>query len=274
MSISNKLTIVFTFFYLTVIIYLVLFLTVPTFKQIIIYSRESIANLTQWNNYIIALGISFLICLIGNASVGFPIPYPFIIFSLSNSVFIRYSSLGYLLDQILGYWGFWLEIVGIALIGGFGSALGELVSYFIGKGASKLALTGKSQTLENVQGFGKMILQYPKTLYLFIFTTAALPIPDDPLWIALGMSKRKINLYSCVFWAWMGKNITMLFYIALPILIQLGFSISGIEFDDVSSVITEAIMLIITITIMFFIMSFNWNKYIEKRREKRENKNE
>jgi hypothetical protein len=35
----------------------------------------------------------------------------------------------------------------------------------------------------------------------------------------------------------------------------------GIEFNDISSVITEAIMLLITIT--FFIMSFNWNKYIE-----------
>jgi hypothetical protein len=266
MSISNKLTMVFTFFYLGVIIYLILFLTNPDFKNAIIESRQNIAGFTQGNNYFLALVISFLICLIGNASVGFPVPYPFIIFSLSDSIFIRYSFMGFSFGEILFNLGFWLEISGIALIGGFGSALGEFVSFLIGKGAVKIASTKNSLTLKNVQGFGKLVLQYPKALFFFIFIAAALPIPDDPLWIALGMSKKKVNLTGCLFWAWMGKNITMLFYVLLPILILLGFNASGIEFNDVSSVITEAIMLLITLTIMYFIMSFNWNKYIEKHR--------
>lgn len=270
MTVSNKLTIVFTFFYLSVTIYLILFITIPDFKSIIILSRENIANVTQENNYFLVLLIIFLICLLGNASVGFPIPYPFIIFSLSNSIFIRYINLGYSISQIIGHWGYWIEILVITFIGGFGSALGELISFFIGKGASKIALTDHSATLENVQGFGKLVLQYPKTLYFFIFIAAALPIPDDPLWISLGMSKKKINFTKCIFWAWMGKNLTVLFYMLLPILIQLGFSVSGIEFNDTSSIITEAIMLLITITIMYFIMSFNWNKFIDKQREKRE----
>ncbi|MFX0009508.1 MAG: hypothetical protein ACFE9R_04280 [Candidatus Hermodarchaeota archaeon] len=270
MSVSNKLTIVFTFFYLSVTIYLILIIAIPDFKNVIIVFRENIASVTQENNYFLVLVIIFLVCLIGNASVGFPIPYPFIIFSLSNSIFIRYINLGYSISQILGHWGYWTEILVITLFGGFGSALGELIGFFIGKGASKIALTDHSPTLENVQGFGKLVLQYPKTLYFLIFIAAALPIPDDPLWISLGMSKKKINFTKCIFWAWMGKNLTVLFYIFLPILIQLGFSVSGIEFNDTSSIITEAIMLLITITIMYFIMSFNWNKYIDKRREKRE----
>ncbi|NHJ25365.1 MAG: hypothetical protein EAX89_12360 [Candidatus Lokiarchaeota archaeon] len=264
MTISNKLTMVFIFFYVSVIIYLILFITIPDFKNIIIESRQNIASLTQGNNYFLALAFSFFICLIGNASVGFPVPYPFIIFSLSDSIFIRYSVMGFSFGEILFNMGFWVEISGIALIGGFGSALGELVSFLIGRGARKIASTKNSPTLANVQGFGKLVLQYPKALYFFIFIAAALPIPDDPLWIALGMSKKKINFTGCLFWAWMGKNITMLFYVTLPILILLGFNASGIEFNDISSVITEAIMLLITISIMYFIMGFNWNKYIEK----------
>jgi hypothetical protein len=69
----------------------------------------------------------------------------------------------------------------------------------------------------------------------------------------------------------MGKIITMLFYVILPILVLLGFNAYGIEFNDVSSVITKAILSLITITIMYFIISFNWNKYIETHGKYQEN---
>ena len=64
MAISKKLTIVFTFFYVAVIIYLLLFLTIPEFQDAIIQSREQIANLTQGPNYFITLLISLFICLL------------------------------------------------------------------------------------------------------------------------------------------------------------------------------------------------------------------
>lgn len=143
MAISKKLTIVFTFFYLGVIIYLILFLTVPAFQNVIIQSRQDIADLTEGSNYFIALLIAFFICLLGNASVGFPIPYPFILFSFSNSIFIRYSSIGLNLGQVLLNGPFWLEILVLAVVGGLGSALGELVGYLIGIGAKKVV--SKSQ---------------------------------------------------------------------------------------------------------------------------------
>ena len=84
MAISNKLVVVFTFFYLGVILYLILFLTVPDIQNAIIQFRHEITALTEGSNYLLALFISFFICLIGNASVGFPIPYPFILFSFFN----------------------------------------------------------------------------------------------------------------------------------------------------------------------------------------------
>lgn len=269
MAISNKLTVVFTFFYLGVMIYLILFLTVPAFQNVIIQSRQSITGLTEGSNYFFALLIAFFICLLGNASVGFPIPYPFVIFSISNSIFTRYSNLGLNLGEILLNGPFWLEVLGIAIVGGLGSALGELVGYLIGIGAKKVVSKSESRTLNNVQGFGRLVLDHPKSMHLYIFIAAALPIPDDPLWIALGMSDKKINFPICILWAWLGKNVTTIFYVIFPILISLGFGATGIEIDDISSVITEALMLIITLAIMQFILSFNWEKYLKNRIEKK-----
>ena len=106
-------------------------------------------------------------------------------------------------------------------------------------------------------------------MHLYIFIAAALPIPDDPLWIALGMSDKKINFPICIIWAWLGKNVTTVFYVMFPALISLGFGVTGIEVDDISSVITESFTLIITLAIMQFILSFNWEKYLKNRREKK-----
>jgi len=269
MAISNRLLVLFTFFYLGVIVYLILFLTVPDIQNAILQLRQEISGLTEGSNYLLALFISFFICLIGNASVGFPIPYPFILFSFSNSIYIRYSSFGLTIGEILLNGPFWVEILIIAVIGGFGSAIGELVGYIIGVGAKKYIKRSQSKTLQNVQGFGKLVLDHPKSMHLYIFLAAALPIPDDPLWIALGTTDKKINLPICILWAWLGKNVTTVFYVLFPILISLGFEATGIEIDDISSVVTESFMLIITLAIMQFILSFNWERYLTKKREKR-----
>jgi membrane protein YqaA with SNARE-associated domain len=268
MAISRKLTVIFALFYLGVIIYLTLFLTVPEIQQTIILSRHDITGLSDGSDYVITLLISFFICLIGNASIGFPIPYPFMLFSFSNSIYFKYSIAGLTLSEVLLNGPFWLEILGIAVVGGLGSALGELVGFLIGIGAKKIANKTHSKTLENIQGFGKLVLDHPKTMHLYIFIAAALPIPDDPLWIALGMSDKKINFSRCIIWAWAGKNITTIFYVIFPLLILLGFSATGIELNDISSVITESIMLLITLAIMQFILQFNWDKFLDKGSDK------
>lgn len=264
MVVPKKLSIVFVIFYLAIIFYLILFLTIPAIEDAVYQARSNIATLTEGSNYFLAIIISFFICLIGNASVGFPVPFPFILFSFSNSIYKNYSAQGLIMGEILINGFFWLEILGITLAGGLGSALGELVSLLIGKGAKKIAA---NNTLQNVQGFGKIVLEHPKSMYLYIFIAAALPIPDDPLWIALGMSKKHINFRKCLIWAWLGKNITTLFYALFPI-----FSYSFLSLEDKMSVITEAIMLLVTITLMFFIMTFNWNKLIEKRQKRKAEK--
>jgi len=270
MAVSKKLIIIFLAFYIAIIIYLFLFLFVPDVQDAVMKSRADIARFTEGSNYYLAILIAIGICLIGSASIGFPIPFPFVLFSFSNSIYIRYAAQGLAMNEILSIAPFWFEIMGIAIAGGFGCALGELTSFLLGKGAKIMAekTDSESKTLNNVEGFGKLVLENPDRMYLYIFIAAALPIPDDPLWIAMGMSEQKINFPKCLFWGWMGKNFTTTFYVMLPILILLGISASGLEVNDVSSVITESIMLIATLTIMFFILAFDWNKYIENKQNK------
>jgi len=265
MAMTKSLTIIFLFFYVGVIIYLLLFFLVPDFQAVVIENRQRIASLTEGNNYFWALLISFLVCFIGSASIGFPVPFPFVLFSLSNSVYLKYRNYGQNLSEILVTVPFWFEILGIAVAGGLGCALGELTSFFLGKGAKKMTKGKELQAIKNVKGFGKLILERPKRTYVYIFIAAALPIPDDPLWIALGMIEKKFSLLKALCAGWLGKNVTTIFYCILPILLLLGFNALGTETNDALSVINESIMLLITLTIMLIIFAFDWNKLLENR---------
>jgi len=159
MAVSRKLTIVFIFFYLIVIIYLLLFLFVPNVQVTIIESRLELTRITEGTNYFWAIIISLVICFLGSASIGFPIPFPFVLFSLSNSIFIKYLNIGLNLGDILLSSNFWFEILGLAIAGGLGSSLGELTGYMVGYGTKKIAEERHSDLLNNINGFGKMILQ-------------------------------------------------------------------------------------------------------------------
>lgn len=268
MAISRNLIILFMLFYIGVIIYLMLFFFVPDLQIAIIKGRRDIANLTEGPYYLWALIIAFIICLIGSASIGFPVPFPFVLFSLSNSVYIRYRNAGLTFNEILVSVPFWLEISGIALAGGLGSILGEYTSYLIGTGAKKIAEKRKSYMLENMKGFGKLVLENPKRTSWYIFVAAATPIPDD--FLIAGLSMINYPYWKCILPGWLGKNVTTFFYCILPILISLGIITFGAETDDVSSIVTEAIMLLVTLSIMFLIFTFDWNKYIENRKIKKE----
>ena len=169
MAVPKKLMIVFTGFYLSVIIYIFLFLFVPSFQEFIISTRQNLTIITEGSNYFWALLISLGICFLGSASIGFPIPFPFVLFSLSNSIYLKYVNSGLELIQILQNGFFWLEILGLALIGGLGSALGESTGYAVGYGTKKITEERNSELLKNIDGFGKLILENEKRTPLYIF---------------------------------------------------------------------------------------------------------
>lgn len=269
----KRLTSVFVIIYLFVFLYLFLFIFVEPFQIFIIEARENLADLTEGDTYVWALLISFVICFIGSASVGFPVPFPFVLFSLANSIFLRFSSppLNLTAQEISFNLNFWFEISGIAIIGGLGAAFGELTGYFIGFGAKKIAESRRSEVLKNVNGFGKLVLNNKKRTPLYVFFFALTPLPDDILFVPLGMIK--YPAWKCIIPGWLGKNVTTFFYCSWPLLFTLGFLAGGVEVNDFTNVVTEAILLLFTITIMFFIMGFDWNKYLADRKKRKE-KNE
>ena len=261
MSLSKKILFAFIFFYIITCVYLLLFFTIPEVQNFIISIRSGFVGLTEGTNYYWALLIAFLACLIGSASIGFPIPFPFILFTLSNSLLMKYGKQGLYLEEILSNGAFWLEISGLIFIGGLGCVIGELAGYFVGYGSRKLFEKSESEILKNLNGFGKLLIKNKKRTPLYIFLFSLTPLPDDALFIPLGLLR--YNLIKAISFGWLGKNITTLFYCLWPILIQIGLLNTGIELDAVSDVVIEAIMVLITITIMIFLFGFDWSRYIE-----------
>lgn len=260
MAVPKKLTFAFLFFYIAVLVYLLLFVFVPPIQEAIISARQNLAGLTEGSNYYWALLISFVICFLGSASIAFPVPFPFVLFSLSLSVMGNFGPASIAILSPI----FWFQIIGIAIIGGFGCAIGELSGYIVGYGAKKIADGTHSTLLENIDGFGKLILENEKRTPLYIFLFALTPLPDDIIFLPLGMIK--YPPWKCILPGWLGKNITTLVYCLWPVVFALGFT-GGYSDGHFSSIITESIMMIITITVMFFIMSFDWNKYLDNRQK-------
>lgn len=70
----------------------------------------------------------------------------------------------------------------LILSSALGATLGKVLIYFIGKGFSKL-LSQRSR--KNLELFNKIA---KKSLALAIFVFAALPLPDDVLYLPLGLT--------------------------------------------------------------------------------------
>jgi len=267
---NKRLNIVFLIIYITVFTYIILFLLVPPFQDFIIDVRNSLGLITEGGNYFWALLISFIICFLGSASIGFPVPFPIVLFYLSSSV---YEKFGLAAAEVILIPSFWAQLLGIAIIGGLGAACGELTGYVLGYGAKRIEESRDLDTLKNLNGFSRIILKNEKRTSLYVFLFALTPLPDDILFIPIGM--RKYPLWKTLIPAWLGKNLTTLLYCLWPLFLELGLITLSLESNPVSEVITEAIILIFTITIMYFIFSFNWDRYaknLEERRQKTKDK--
>lgn len=118
----------------------------------------------------------FLISLIGNATVIFPLPAALPVFVL-----------GGVLNPFL-----------VAIVASLGAALGEGVGYVLGFGAEKF-INGKHIPLLEK---GKKWFQEGKG-GLFIFLLAATPLPDDIAGIAAGLFK--YNIFKFELFVFLGK---------------------------------------------------------------------
>ncbi|MEM3579851.1 MAG: VTT domain-containing protein [Candidatus Bathyarchaeia archaeon] len=183
------------------------------------------------------LGI-FLISLIGSMSIFFPIPYTIVIFTIAP-----------FFDPIL-----------IALASGAGSAIGEFSGYLLGLGGRKIISEKRRRQMEAlVKIFGKY---GPIAIFLFALT----PLPDDLLFIPLGIMH--YNLLKAFIPAIIGKIcMSLIIAYSARYAITIIEQIFGVESDWITALISMILAIILLIIVLAIMFKIDWEK-IAKNLEK------
>jgi len=180
------------------------------------------------------LGV-FAISFIGTASIIIPIPYTLLIFHLSTSPSTEW-------DPIL-----------LTIAGGAGSAIGEMSGYALGYFGRKIV----SQERQRKMTYLVKIFDHYGPLAIFIF--ALTPLPDDLLYIPLGILRYKF--YKAFIPTLIGK-LLMIFVIAY-------FGRTAGEairflFGEGGAEIVIAATTILLLIILIAMYRIDWEKVFEK----------
>jgi len=184
----------------------------------------------------------FLISLIGALSIIFPIPYTVIIFTLGGL-------------KVGEAWVF--EPLLIAVVAGIGSAIGEFSGYLLGFGGRK-AISGKYR--KKMDFLVRVFNKYgPITIFLFALT----PLPDDLLFIPMGVMR--YSIIKAFIPALIGK-----FCMNLIVAYSGRFSIHiirdifGVESDWISALIGMVLAIVLLIIVFVIMFKIDWEKLFEK----------
>jgi len=205
--------------------------------------EEWIQQLSRWLESLALqygyLGI-FTLSFLGAASIIFPIPYTFIIFYLGSlKVF----------DPLL-----------IAISGGAGSALGEFFGYFLGYYGRATLSKERQRKIDYVM---KIFSRYG-ALTIFIFALS--PLPDDLLFIPLGIMR--YNFVKAFIPSLAGK-ILMCLILAYGGHLSMDIVKSFLgEGDGYISIIVSTVLLIV---ILIVILKVDWEKIFPLDETKGEN---
>jgi len=192
------------------------------------------------------LGI-FLLAFIGAVSIFIPIPYTVIVFTL-----------GSLFDPIL-----------LALAAGFGAALGEFSGYLLGMYGAKIISEDRRRKME----FMVKVFNSWGPLAIFIF--ALTPLPDDLLFIPLGMMRYRVVK---AFVAALAGKVTMNFILAYTgkfikgAIYDFVRQFYGGESDLIAMAITGIIGVVLLIIVLVVMFKLDWEKIYYKYMEKGEKK--
>jgi membrane protein YqaA with SNARE-associated domain len=177
----------------------------------------------------------FLLSLIGASSIFFPIPYTVVIFILGRT-----------------YDPLW-----IAVAAGFGSTIGEFSGYVLGFGGRKVI---SEKYKKKIDVLTKLLNRYGP---LLVFIFALTPLPDDLVFIPLGVMR--YSILRTFIPALIGK-----FFMNLIVAYSGRFSIQiikqvfGIESDLITALIGTVIALVLTIIVLVIMFKVDWEKYLEK----------
>ncbi|MGQ9565359.1 MAG: YqaA family protein [Candidatus Bathyarchaeales archaeon] len=211
---------------------------------------QLIAQTSNWMEQLVLqygyFGI-FLLAFIGAVSIFIPIPYTVIVFTL-----------GSLFDPIL-----------LALTAGFGAALGEFSGYLLGMYGAKIISKERQRKMEF------MVKVFNSWGPLAIFVFALTPLPDDLLFIPLGMMRYRVVK---AFVAALAGKIAMNFILAYTgkftkgVIYDFIKQFYGGESDLIAMSLTALIGVILLIIILVVMFRLDWEKIYHKYVKKEEKK--
>jgi membrane protein YqaA with SNARE-associated domain len=182
------------------------------------------------------LGI-FLISLFGAISIFVPIPYPVVIFILGGLQTF---------DPLL-----------IAIAAGVGSAIGEFSGYLIGVGGRKVI---SDKYKKKVDFLTKLFRKYgPAAIFVFALT----PLPDDLLFIPLGVMR--YSILRAFVPALLGKfasNLIIAYSGRLSL--EIVKNIFGLEGEGMSLLIGTVIGMVLLVIVFVVMFKVDWEKRFAK----------
>jgi membrane protein YqaA with SNARE-associated domain len=179
----------------------------------------------------------FLISMLGAMSIFVPIPYTVVIFTLGG---LR------IFDPL------W-----IAVAAGLGAAIGEFSGYLIGFGGRRI-ISEKQKT--KMDFLTKLFKKFgPIVIFVFALT----PLPDDLLFIPLGVMR--YSVLRAFIPALLGKFVSNLIiaysgYFSLEII----KNIFGVEGEGTSALIGMVLALVLIVIVFIIMFKVDWEKRFEK----------
>lgn len=182
------------------------------------------------------LGI-FLISLLGAMSIFLPVPYTVVIFILGG------------LPTFDPIW--------IAVAAGLGAAIGEFSGYLIGVGGRRVI---KDKYKKKMDFLTKLFKKYgPVAIFVFALT----PLPDDLLFIPLGVMR--YNLLRAFLPAILGKFLSnLIIAYSGRLSLEIVKSIFGLEGEGTSLLVGTVIGIVLLIIVFIIMFKLDWEKYFSK----------
>jgi len=188
------------------------------------------------------LGI-FLISLLGAMSIFVPIPYTIVIFILGG------------LQDAVGNWVF--EPLWIAVAAGVGAAIGEFSGYLIGFGGRKVIGDKYKKKMDFLT---KLFKKYgPIAIFVFALT----PLPDDLLFIPLGIMR--YGIIRAFIPALLGKFFSnLIIAYSGRLSLEIVKNIFGVEGEGMSLLIGTIIGIVLLVIVFIIMFKVDWEKRFAK----------
>jgi membrane protein DedA with SNARE-associated domain len=202
-------------------------------------------DIVEWmNSFALQYGYFgiFLISMLGATSVFIPIPYTVVIFTLGGL-------------RIGGNWAF--DPLWIAVAAGTGAAIGEFSGYLIGFGGRRVI----GEKFKKKMDFLAKVFRKFGPIVIFVF--ALTPLPDDLLFIPLGIMR--YSLLKAFIPALLGKFVSN-FIIAYSgrLSLQIIRDLFGVEGEGMSALIGIILALVLMVIIFVIMFKVDWEKRFAK----------